>query len=286
MSTNVILAGVGGQGAVLASKLLARAAMERGLSVKTAETIGMAQRGGSVTSHVRIGGPSRVPVSPLIGRGRADAIVAFEPAEAVRQLPFLRPGGMVVTSDAPVVPVSAATGGPAYDLPAIMSHLHERVGEKNLVVYHPDKEVEHIFYDYLHAPRLTEADPRELMRHERITQITPFFTEAIEQEVMPLIPGCISGRWYPAFCDITAIGSDKGNGIRHIAKQVGFGIEETMAFGDGGNDISMIKVAGIGVAMGNANESLKPVADYITSSVDEDGVEKAMREFGVISSEL
>lgn len=158
------------------------------------------------------------------------------------------------------------------------------VGEKNLVVYHPDKEVEHIFYDYLHAPRLTEADPRELMRHERITQITPFFTEAIEQEVMPLIPGCISGRWYPAFCDITAIGSDKGNGIRHIAKHFGFGIEETMAFGDGGNDISMIKVAGIGVAMGNANESLKPVADYITSSVDEDGVEKAMREFGVMHS--
>ena len=134
MSTNVILAGVGGQGAVLASKLLARAAMERGLSVKTAETIGMAQRGGSVFSHVRIGGPSCVPVSPLIGRGRADAIVAFEPAEAVRQLPFLRPGGMVVTSDAPVVPVSAATGGPAYDLPAIMSYLRSAVGEKNLVV--------------------------------------------------------------------------------------------------------------------------------------------------------
>lgn len=131
MSTNVILAGVGGQGAVLASKLLARAAMERGLPVKTAETIGMAQRGGSVFSHVRMGEGAH---SPLIGRGRADAIVAFEPAEAVRQLPFLRPGGMVVTSDAPVVPVSAATGGPAYDLPAIMFHLHERVGEKNLVI--------------------------------------------------------------------------------------------------------------------------------------------------------
>ena len=131
MSTNVILAGVGGQGAVLASKLLARAAMGRGLPVKTAETIGMAQRGGSVFSHVRMGEGAH---SPLIGRGRADAIVAFEPAEAVRQLPFLRPGGMVVTSDAPVVPVSAATGGPAYDLPAIMFHLHERVGEKNLVI--------------------------------------------------------------------------------------------------------------------------------------------------------
>lgn len=131
MSTNVILAGVGGQGAVLASKLLARAAMGRGLPVKTAETIGMAQRGGSVFSHVRIGEGVR---SPLVGRGRADAIVAFEPAEAVRQLPFLRPGGMVVTSDAPVIPASASTGGPAYDLPAIMSYLRERVGEKNLVV--------------------------------------------------------------------------------------------------------------------------------------------------------
>ncbi len=131
MSTNVILAGVGGQGAVLASKLLARAAMGRGLPVKTAETIGMAQRGGSVFSHVRMGEGVR---SPLVGRGRADAIVAFEPAEAVRQLPFLRSGGMVVTSDAPVIPASASTGGPAYDLPAIMSYLRERVGEKNLVV--------------------------------------------------------------------------------------------------------------------------------------------------------
>lgn len=129
--TNIILAGVGGQGAVLASKLLARAAMGRGLPVKTAETIGMAQRGGSVFSHVRLGEGA---ASPLVGRGRADAIVAFEPAEAVRQLPFLRQGGMVVTSDVPVVPVSAATGGPAYDLPAIMSYLRDRVGEKSLVI--------------------------------------------------------------------------------------------------------------------------------------------------------
>ena len=131
MSTNIILAGVGGQGAVLASKLLARAAMEHGLPVKTAETIGMAQRGGSVFSHVRMGEGAH---SPLIGRGRADAIVAFEPAEAVRQLPFLRPGGMVVTSNAPIVPVSSTTGGPAYDLPAIMSFLFDRVGEKSLSV--------------------------------------------------------------------------------------------------------------------------------------------------------
>ena len=110
MSTNIVLCGVGGQGTVLASKLIATAAMGRGIPVKTAETIGMAQRGGSVFSHVRVGDGA---ASPLVGRGTADVIVAFEPAEAVRQLPFLRRGGAVVVSNRPVVPVSAMTGGPA-----------------------------------------------------------------------------------------------------------------------------------------------------------------------------
>lgn len=120
MSTNIVLCGVGGQGTILASKLIATAAMEHGIPVKTAETIGMAQRGGSVLSHVRVGDGA---ASPLIGRGAADAIVAFEPAEAVRQLSFLKDGGTVVVSNRPVVPVSSMTGGPAYDLDAIMSYL-------------------------------------------------------------------------------------------------------------------------------------------------------------------
>lgn len=129
MLNNVILCGVGGQGTVLASKLLAAAAMDRGLPVKTAETIGMAQRGGSVFSHVRIGEGA---ASPLIGRGRADLIIAFEPAEAVRQLPYLRSGGTVVVSDKPIVPVSATVGGPAYDVDAIMAYL--RTSVRDLVV--------------------------------------------------------------------------------------------------------------------------------------------------------
>ena len=120
MKNDIILCGVGGQGTVLASKLLAAAAMDRGLPVKTAETIGMAQRGGSVFSHVRIGDGS---ASPLIGRDRADAIIAFEPAEALRQLGFLRAGGSLVVSNRPIVPVSATVGGPAYNLDAIMEHL-------------------------------------------------------------------------------------------------------------------------------------------------------------------
>ncbi len=130
MNVNIVLCGVGGQGTVLASKLLAAAAMDRGLPVKTAETIGMAQRGGSVFSHVRIGeGVS----SPLIGRGRADLIIAFEPAEAVRQLPFLKPEGTVVVATRPIVPASALTGGPAYELDAIMTYLEDKVEHLVLV---------------------------------------------------------------------------------------------------------------------------------------------------------
>ncbi|MBQ6521334.1 MAG: indolepyruvate oxidoreductase subunit beta [Atopobiaceae bacterium] len=131
MSDSIVLCGVGGQGTILASKLLAAAAMSKGLPVKTAETIGMAQRGGSVFSHVRIGDGV---ASPLIGRGRADLIIAFEPAEAVRQLPYLREGGTVVVSTRPIIPVSATIGGPAYDLAAVMAYLREQVGEKLVVV--------------------------------------------------------------------------------------------------------------------------------------------------------
>ncbi|MBP3884849.1 MAG: indolepyruvate oxidoreductase subunit beta [Olsenella sp.] len=134
MRRDIVLCGTGGQGTVLASKLLATAAMQRGLPVKTAETIGMAQRGGSVLSHVRIG---EQVASPLVGKGCADLIIAFEPAEAVRQLPFLRPGGTVVTSNRPVVPVSSMTGGPAYDLEAIMGHLERSV--ENLTVVDADR---------------------------------------------------------------------------------------------------------------------------------------------------
>ena len=76
MNKNIVLCGVGGQGTVLASKLIAAAAMKKGLSVMSAETIGMAQRGGSVFSHIRIGEGLH---SPMIGRGKADVILAFEP---------------------------------------------------------------------------------------------------------------------------------------------------------------------------------------------------------------
>ena len=81
MSKNIILCGVGGQGTILASRLIATAAMDKNIPIKTAETIGMAQRGGSVFSHLRLGEGTN---SPLIGKGEVDLIIGFEPGETVR----------------------------------------------------------------------------------------------------------------------------------------------------------------------------------------------------------
>ncbi len=105
---NIMLTGVGGQGTVLAAKVLAQAAQDKGWNVRTAETIGMAQRGGSVVSHVRMGNDGEEVHSPLIAKGTADLIVAFEPAEGARVLPYLAPTGALVTATSAIQPVTAA----------------------------------------------------------------------------------------------------------------------------------------------------------------------------------
>lgn len=102
---NIMITGVGGQGTVLAAKLLAQAAETRNWRVRTAETIGMAQRGGSVVSHVRLANQDEPRIdAPLIAHGEADLIIAFEPAEAVRCLGYLRPGGALVSATSSVHP--------------------------------------------------------------------------------------------------------------------------------------------------------------------------------------
>jgi len=116
MTVNILITGVGGQGTVLASRLIAAAAMRRGYDVRTAETIGMAQRGGSVVSHTRIGNNIH---SPLIPMGKAHAMIALEPAEAYRNLDFLSPGGKLIVCDVPVMPAGAAS----YDADAVADYL-------------------------------------------------------------------------------------------------------------------------------------------------------------------
>lgn len=112
MNMDILLCGVGGQGTVLASKLIAAAAMTKGNTVHSAETIGMAQRGGSVTSHIRIGDEAH---SPLIPDGCADILIAFEPAEAVRNLHFLKKDGLVIVNTVPVRPTTESLHPTGYD---------------------------------------------------------------------------------------------------------------------------------------------------------------------------
>ena len=111
MNTNILLCGVGGQGTLLASNLLADAAMHAGMDVKKSEIHGMAQRGGSVVSHVRFGETIN---APLIRKGQADILLSFEELEALRWAPFLKPGGLVLVNRQRIVPMSVSAGDAVY----------------------------------------------------------------------------------------------------------------------------------------------------------------------------
>ena len=156
------------------------------------------------------------------------------------------------------------------------------VGERDVAVHDPHGEVERVFRQEIAVKNLDKAKPMDEVLQQRILQLTPFFSSDYERELMARIPCCTSGRWHPAFTDITALGADKGEGIVEMARHLGFDLKRTMAFGDGGNDASMIRRAGIGVAMGNALESLKEEADYTTTSVDDQGILNALRHFRLI----
>ncbi len=131
--TNVIVAGVGGQGILTAAEVLARVALEAGLEVKKSEVKGLSQRGGSVVSFVRFG--PRV-YSPVIEKGTAQLLVAFERAEALRWVHFLKPeDNAVVLNDLTVVPLPATLGLDTY--PQDVEETLRQVAGRLLVVNAP-----------------------------------------------------------------------------------------------------------------------------------------------------
>ena len=108
---NIMIVGVGGQGSLLASKLLGYLLLKEGYDVKVSEVHGMSQRGGSVVTYVRFG--DKV-YSPIIDRGEADYIVSFEAMEAARYLPYLKEDGRIVTNTQQIDPMPVITGASAY----------------------------------------------------------------------------------------------------------------------------------------------------------------------------
>jgi indolepyruvate ferredoxin oxidoreductase beta subunit len=120
---DLLITGVGGQGAILASDIIGKAAVTAGLPIRAAETHGMAQRGGSVVNHIRIG----QTYGSMIPKKGADLMLALEPMEAVRYLDFLKEGGIIIVNTQPVVPVTVTSGQAKYpEVSDILDALSEK----------------------------------------------------------------------------------------------------------------------------------------------------------------
>ncbi len=126
MKFDILIAGVGGQGTVLASRLLAAAAIKAGYYARTSETIGMAQRGGCVVSHVRIGSEE---ASPIIPYGTADLLIGFEPSEAARNINRLAPSGRSVVNTRVIKPVTASLDTVTYAIDPINAFIRTNSSE-------------------------------------------------------------------------------------------------------------------------------------------------------------
>lgn len=122
-TTKIMIVGVGGQGTLLASRILGNAVIRAGYDVKVSEVHGMSQRGGSVVTYVKYGD---AVYSPIIDKGEADIILAFEQLEAYRALPWLKPGGKMIVNDQKINPMPVITGAMEYP-EGIVEELGEKV---------------------------------------------------------------------------------------------------------------------------------------------------------------
>lgn len=155
------------------------------------------------------------------------------------------------------------------------------MGEHDLAIHNPNPTAIATFHDMLNISDIPQL-PLPRIMNQRILQLTPFITPEQEQHMLPLLKNVETSRWCSQFADITAKGVNKAKGLKEIAAHFGYQLNHTMAFGDGGNDLSIIKAAGIGIAMGNAGPELKQAADHTTTTVDDNGIANALRHFNII----
>lgn len=144
--------------------------------------------------------------------------------------------------------------------------------------------INHVTEDVRKAQKDISSDIPEVgvMSDRTIYQAVVYVTEKDEQIVKNYVPECKVTRWNKAGVDIVSKTGGKVAGIQKYLEKYGISREETMAFGDGENDIEMLKFVQIGVAMENAEPEVKASADYVTAHIDEDGIEKALHHFGMI----
>ncbi|MBR1784640.1 MAG: Cof-type HAD-IIB family hydrolase [Bacteroidales bacterium] len=131
--------------------------------------------------------------------------------------------------------------------------------------------------DQLEFPMPETADIDSL-RGLTAYQVIAVMPASLDDEVAALMPSCRLPRWHPQFTDIVCGSNSKASGLEAVCRHFGIEREQTIAFGDGGNDIEMLRWAGVGVAMGNADDLVKQAADMVTDDVDHEGIEKAVEQ--------
>lgn len=153
--------------------------------------------------------------------------------------------------------------------------------EDGVFVNRVTPEVERLAHLVAH-PVPGQTDLRALFDRSECCQMCFYFDLETERRVMAQLPGLVASRWCPVFADINVDGVDKATGMREFMDSYGFSASEVAAFGDGGNDVAMLQAAGVGVAMGNACDEALNASDYVTASVDDDGIAKALVHLGVL----
>lgn len=163
------------------------------------------------------------------------------------------------------------------DIPIVAAPLKDEI-----VINRENKATAYI-RDLLHIP-LMPIKPLDTIVNSEIVQLM-FFASKEERNddylFSEVIKGCDVKIWSPYFCDVTPKGSGKSVGIDHILRHFNINIEQTISFGDAENDLDMLQHTAIGVALGNASDEVKKVADYVTTDVREHGVVNALKHFGL-----
>lgn len=131
------------------------------------------------------------------------------------------------------------------------------------------------------APKLNFDSVERVFEHKTY-QLSTYIPEEEEEAFFQYMPNCKSARWHPDFMDVIPKDGGKTVGIQAVCQYYGIEQDEIMAFGDGGNDKEMLQYVKIGIAMGNAKDDVKEMADFVTKDVDEDGIEFALKHFGVL----
>ena len=156
-------------------------------------------------------------------------------------------------------------------LPAVL------LEQEETYTVNPDPRVD-LFPSQLDIP-LPPIVPVEHAAGRELYQAVVFLTREEERALAAPFAGLEAMRWHPGFVDVIATGGGKDHGMDALLSHFGIGLEDTMAFGDGENDLPMLRHAHIGVAMGNADDLVTGQADYVTGTVDEDGISSALRHF-------